>query len=161
MDNAAPAIFSGAQLAAEAAARRASAPPRVVSADDEDLLEEIYNFLRSIRDPEHPHTLEQLAVVYDGCVCIEHLPGRRVRIDVQFCPTVPHCSLATIIGLCIRVKLLRFFPHAKIDIAITPGRHQTEHEINRQINDKERVAAALENPQLRELVDKLIAEPEY
>ena len=29
---------------------------------------------------------------------------------VQFTPTVQHCSMATLIGLCIRVKLLRSLP---------------------------------------------------
>lgn len=30
--------------------------------------------------------------------------------QVQFTPTVEHCSMATLIGLCIRVKLLRALP---------------------------------------------------
>ena len=29
---------------------------------------------------------------------------------VQFTPTVQHCTMATLIGLCIRVKLLRVLP---------------------------------------------------
>lgn len=32
------------------------------------------------------------------------------RIVVQFTPTIPHCSMATLIGLCIRVRLLRCLP---------------------------------------------------
>lgn len=31
-------------------------------------------------------------------------------MQVQFTPTVEHCSMATLIGLCIRVKLLRALP---------------------------------------------------
>lgn len=31
---------------------------------------------------------------------------------------------------------------------ITPGTHVSEVEINKQINDKERVAAAIENPNI-------------
>ncbi len=30
--------------------------------------------------------------------------------SIQFTPTVQHCSMATLIGLCIRVKLLRSLP---------------------------------------------------
>ena len=30
--------------------------------------------------------------------------------QVRFTPTVEHCSMATLIGLCIRVKLLRALP---------------------------------------------------
>lgn len=31
-------------------------------------------------------------------------------VTVMFTPTIPHCSMATLIGLCIRVKLLRSLP---------------------------------------------------
>lgn len=31
-------------------------------------------------------------------------------IRVYFTPTIPHCSMATLIGLCLRVKLLRSLP---------------------------------------------------
>ena len=72
---------------------------------------------------------------------------------------VPHCSLSTLIGLCIRVKLLREFPGAKIDILLTPGSHLQEHEVTKQINDKERVAAAMENHDLMKLVAAKISEP--
>ncbi|XP_058796819.1 MIP18 family protein galla-1-like isoform X2 [Phymastichus coffea] len=46
------------------------------------------------------------------------------------------------------------------DIYIKDGAHSTEQEINKQINDKERIAAAMENPNLRELVEKCIQEEE-
>ena len=36
----------------------------------------------------------------------------------------------------------------KSRVFIAPGTHNTEESLNRQINDKERVAAALENPSL-------------
>ena len=32
------------------------------------------------------------------------------EVVVEFTPTIPHCSQATLIGLCIRVKLLRTLP---------------------------------------------------
>lgn len=132
-DNPNPLVFSSSELAAQAEERRrvaevagTAAPP--VSADDEDLLDEIYGFLRFIRDPEHPRTLEELGVLHADSIRIEHLPGRRLSIAVTFCPTVPHCSLATIIGLSIRVKLLRYFKHAKVNVRIEPGKHMTENE---------------------------------
>lgn len=57
--------------------------------------------------------------------------------------------MATLIGLCIRVKLLRSLPDRfKVDIHITPGTHASEAAVNKQLNDKERVAAALENNSL-------------
>jgi hypothetical protein len=51
--------------------------------------------------------------------------------------------------LCIRVKLLRSIPSRfKVDVTVTPGSHASEHQVNKQLNDKERVAAALENASL-------------
>lgn len=53
------------------------------------------------------------------------------------------------LGLSLRVRLLHALPPAyKVDISIRPGTHQSENAINKQLNDKERVAAALENEHL-------------
>lgn len=42
---------------------------------------------------------------------------------------MPHCSLATLIGLCIRVKIERNIQHKlKLDIYIKKGAHTTEDE---------------------------------
>lgn len=50
-------------------------------------------------------------------------------IRVEFNPTVPHCSLATLIGLCIRIKLERYLIASfKLDIYIKKGAHSTEQE---------------------------------
>ncbi|XP_034650203.1 MIP18 family protein galla-1 [Drosophila subobscura] len=127
-----------------------------------DLQETIYDLLRGIRDPEKPCTLEDLNVIYEDGIFV--LPPTRSNVSVvriEFNPTVPHCSLATLIGLCIRVKVERGLPHnIKLDIYIKKGAHQTEDEINKQINDKERIAAAMENPNLRELVENCIKDEE-
>jgi hypothetical protein len=37
---------------------------------------------------------------------------------------------------------------------ITPGAHSSEAAVNKQLNDKERVAAALENPNLLDMVNR-------
>ncbi|OIC53513.1 hypothetical protein A7L55_19565 [Acinetobacter baumannii] len=66
--------------------------------------------------------------------------------------------MAAVIGLCLRVKLMRNFPpHYKVDIYVSPGSHAFEASVNKQLNDKERVAAALENPNLLQLVDECLA----
>ena len=51
-----------------------------------------------------------------------------MRID--FNPTVPHCSLASLIGLCLRKKVLvgTFGDRIKLDIVISEGKHNTEEE---------------------------------
>ncbi|PAV23301.1 FAM96B [Pyrrhoderma noxium] len=113
--------------------------------------EEIFDHIRSINDPEHPLTLEQLAVVSAPQVEVN---GNNVL--VEFTPTVPHCGASTLIGLSIRVRLMRTLPHRfKVDIRVKPGSHQSESALNKQLNDKERVAAALENNALLGVVEQL------
>ena len=85
---------------------------------------------------------------------VDDIKGKAV---VEFTPTIPHCSMATLIGLCIRVKLLRCLPpRFKTNVRIYPGSHASEKDINKQLNDKERVAAALENDQLMSVVERCI-----
>ncbi|KAH9055932.1 hypothetical protein EDB87DRAFT_1638469 [Lactarius vividus] len=112
--------------------------------------DEVFDLIRSISDPEHRSmTLEQLAVVSAPQVTVT--PN---HILVEFTPTVPHCGMSTLIGLSIRVRLLRTLPtRFKIDIRVKPGSHQSEHAVNKQLNDKERVAAALENPALVDVLE--------
>ena len=163
--------------------------------------------IRDIKDPEHPHTLEELNVIRESDITLAHPPSlssqpspshnrqsllgtpgdhevlsirqqplatadsassasfdddQEVWIRVQFTPTVPHCSLATLIGLCLRVKLERTLQRSfKLDIFVNEGTHSIEGDVNKQINDKERVAAAMENPNLREMVEECIKEAEY
>lgn len=88
-------------------------------------------------------------------VTIDHDSG---VVQIQFTPTIPHCSMATLIGLCIRVKLLRSLPpRFKVKVRTAPGSHASETAVNKQLNDKERVAAALENTHLLDVVNKCIA----
>ncbi|KAG9488973.1 hypothetical protein GDO78_005141 [Eleutherodactylus coqui] len=90
---------------------------------------EVYDIIRSIRDPEKPSSLEDLEVVSESCVTVEELDEECFLVTIKFTPTVPHCSLATLI-------------------------------VNKQINDKERVSAAMENPNLREIVEQCVTEPD-
>ncbi len=65
--------------------------------------------IRNIRDPEKPETLEELDVVYEHGVKVRDLNESGVDArdvdqppqllaSIEFTPTVPHCSLATLIG---------------------------------------------------------------
>jgi len=132
-------------------------PPKLV---DEYAVEsidelEIFDHIRDIKDPEHPYSLEELKVVTEDSIEID---AKRNLITVTFTPTVEHCSMATVIGLCLRVKLMRSLPSQyKVDIRVAPGTHATEAAVNKQLNDKERVAAALENPNLVDMVDECLA----
>lgn len=128
--------------------------------EDENIREEvnsseIFEYIRHLNDPEHPLTLEQLNVVSIDNIAVN---DKENSIIVQFTPTIPHCSMATLIGLCLRVKLLRSIPSRfKVTIKISPGSHQSEIAINKQLADKERVAAALENVHLLDVVNKCIS----
>ncbi|CAO2819686.1 unnamed protein product [Amaranthus hypochondriacus] len=116
---------------------------------------EIFDYIRDIKDPEHPYSLEELKVVTEESIEVD---AKRSYVRVSFTPTVEHCSMATLIGLCLRVKLIRSLPSCyKVDIRIAPGTHATEAAVNKQLNDKERVAAALENPNLVDMVDECLA----
>ncbi|KAM7533509.1 hypothetical protein Aperf_G00000125228 [Anoplocephala perfoliata] len=116
---------------------------------------EIFEHIRDIRDPEHPHSLEVLGVVKKEDIIVDDAAS---KVAVQFTPTIPHCSMATLIGLTIKVKLLRSLPRRfKIRVTIAPGMHESELDINKQLADKERVAAAMENPNLARAVNQCIA----
>uniref|UniRef100_V9L134 Cytosolic iron-sulfur assembly component 2B n=1 Tax=Callorhinchus milii TaxID=7868 RepID=V9L134_CALMI len=116
---------------------------------------EIFDLIRSINDPEHPLSLEELNVVEPVRV---HVNDEESTVTVAFTPTIPHCSMATLIGLSIKVKLLRSLPERfKVDVHITPGTHASEQAVNKQLADKERVAAALENTHLLEVVNQCLS----
>lgn len=117
--------------------------------------DEVFEHIRHLNDPEHPLTLEQLNVVSPSLIDVDDNAN---KCDVCFTPTIPHCSMATLIGLSIRVKLIRSLPpRFKVSVKVTPGTHASEHAVNKQLNDKERVAAALENTHLLKVVNKAIA----
>ncbi len=112
------------------------------------------DLIRHLNDPEHPLTLEQLNVASLDLVRVDDASG---TVDVLFTPTIPACSMATLIGLCIRVKLLRGLPQRfKVSVKVTPGTHSSEDAVNKQLADKERVAAALENGHLLDVVNKCL-----
>jgi metal-sulfur cluster biosynthetic enzyme len=117
--------------------------------------EEVFEHKRHLNDPEHPLTLEQLNVVSLDHV---HVDDAASTCEVLFTPTIPHCSMATLIGLSIRVKLMRSMPaRFKVVVKISPGSHSSEYAVNKQLNDKERVAAALENAHLLKVINQCIA----
>ncbi|OQV25303.1 MIP18 family protein [Hypsibius exemplaris] len=135
---------------------------RVLTADEEneDIVDkfdcrEVFDMVRQINDPEHPLTLEELNVVQINHIEVD---DERNRVVVLYTPTIPHCSMATLIGLAIRVKLLRSLPERfKVDVRIYEGSHVSEVAVNKQLADKERVAAALENSHLLDVINQCLA----
>ncbi|CAK9442279.1 uncharacterized protein LODBEIA_P60220 [Lodderomyces beijingensis] len=122
--------------------------------------QEIFDLISTISDPEHPLTLAQLAVVNLADIAIEHAgsKSRISQVTIRITPTITHCSLATLIGLGIRVRLERSLPaRFRIRILIKEGTHQSESQVNKQLNDKERVAAACENDQLLTVISQMLS----
>ncbi|KAI0392229.1 FAM96B protein [Xylariaceae sp. FL0594] len=136
--------------------------------DDEFTIEpideqEIYDLISTISDPEHPLSLGQLAVVNLPDIHITPSPLEEVepdtltRVLVEITPTITHCSLATVIGLGIRVRLEKALPpNYRVDVVIKEGTHSQGDQVNKQLADKERVAAALENDTLKKVLDKML-----
>lgn len=89
--------------------------------------------------------------------------GQRVDLNalstvlVELTPTINHCSLATVIGLAVRVRLERALPpNFRVDVRMKAGSHAQDDQVNKQLSDKERVAAALENDTLRRVLDNMM-----
>lgn len=113
------------------------------------------DLIKGINDPEHPLTLEQLHVLQENLI---HVDNHKNIIEVFYTPTIPHCSMATLIGLSIRVKLMRSLPpRFKVAVKINPGTHASENSVNKQLADKERIAAALENTHLIKVINQCIS----
>ncbi|RZC47151.1 hypothetical protein C5167_040088 [Papaver somniferum] len=119
----------------------------------------ILHHIRDIKDPEHPnYTLEQLQVITEDSVEID---DKHSHVRVTFIPTVGNCKMASSIGLFLHVKLKRSLPSRyKVDIRVAPGTHELEAAVNKRINDKERLAAGLENPVVGRTVERCLA-PTY
>ncbi|KAL8766940.1 MAG: hypothetical protein Q9209_006421 [Squamulea sp. 1 TL-2023] len=153
------------------------------SSDSDDEVEpideqEIYDLIAPIQDPEHPLTLGSLSVVNLPDITIKPTdplssltnsaatysrkppdPSLPVitTVTVLITPTITHCSLATVIGLGVRVRLEQALPpRFRVDVRIKEGTHSTAREVNRQLGDKERVAAALENGTLMGVLRKML-----
>ena len=124
-----------------------------------DIEVDIWIALKGIRDPEYPYTLTQLRVISQKLIRADIASK---FICVGFTPTVKHCSMATVIGLCILSKLAETFGYSwKFSVYVTKDSHMDEEAISKQLADKERVSAALENPSLLHLVQVATASSEW
>lgn len=135
------------------------------SSDDDEVEDideqEIYDLISTISDPEHPLSLGSLSVVQLPDIKIKPPSSPRSRIstvEILITPTITHCSLATVIGLGVRVRLEQSLPpRFRVDVRIKKGSHSTGEQVNKQLGDKERVAAALENGTLMGVLKKMLS----
>ena len=81
-----------------------------------DLASETYDIIRTIQDPEKVQTLEELDVVNEELVKVTKISprGSTFLIDIQFTPTVPHCSLGEyFMENCVQCASFIFFYFAR------------------------------------------------
>ena len=135
----------------------------------------IYEFIRNIKDPEKDCTIEELELIDEESISIyENINSSFSTILIEWKPTTPTCSLAVNIGLCIRYKLAKEIENLakilknsnqklnqnsfkyKIEIKLIKGSHLKENDVNKQLNDKERYCAAVENPIILKYIQNLI-----
>jgi metal-sulfur cluster biosynthetic enzyme len=119
-----------------------------------DLETDVWLLIEGIKDPEFPYSLSELRVLTPDELKIDE---RSQYILIRFRPTVHHCSLATLIGLSILYKLREHYGYQwRIETELVSGSHEDELAINKQLADKERVAAALENAAIKETIDQML-----
>jgi metal-sulfur cluster biosynthetic enzyme len=127
--------------------------------------DETTDLISTISDPEHPVSLGQLSVINLPDIHITPSPSLGpppspntiVQVAVEITPTITHCSLATVIGLGVRVRLEKCLPpNYRVVVRCKENSHSQDDQVNKQLGDKERVAAALENDTLRGVLDKML-----
>lgn len=85
-------------------------------------------------------------------------PNTIVTVLVEVTPTITHCSLATVIGLGVRVRLEQALPpNYRVEVRCKENSHTQDDQVNKQLADKERVAAALENDTLKGVLETMLA----
>ena len=101
---------------------------------------EIFDIIRTITDPEHPYNLEELNIISLDDISVDN--DNRL-ITVYFSPTIENCGFASLIGLSIKKKLLNFIsPKYNIDVLIKEPKNENDKNLNKQMNDKERLEAS-------------------
>lgn len=129
--------------------------------------ETVFELVRDIRDPEHPYSLERL-----GVVCPEDIDVGEIReataalrhrglplkyVSIAFRPTIPHCSMAGVIGLAIKRQVLRYVGEEYwTRVFVAEDTHVSWKALCKQLNDKDRVMAALENEHMVEVLDSIL-----
>ena len=107
---------------------------------------EIFEIIRNITDPEHPYNLEELNIVSLEDIIVDN---KNRLIIVYFTPTIENCGFASFIGLSIKKKLLNFISHKyNIDVLIKEPKNENDKNLNKQMNDKERLEASNLNKNL-------------
>eukprot|EP01015_Nassula_variabilis_P021898 TRINITY_DN3957_c0_g1_i4.p1 TRINITY_DN3957_c0_g1~~TRINITY_DN3957_c0_g1_i4.p1 ORF type:complete len:150 (+),score=18.10 TRINITY_DN3957_c0_g1_i4:64-513(+) len=123
-----------------------------------EYINNVYDVIRCIRHPEHPHTIDFLNIVQKNQISFRSENNLKLVV-VNWQPLRSTCKFALHVGFAIRLKLEREFKHfenIKIEVLICEGGHRMRDSINRVVNDKERYQAAKENSELITFVETLM-----
>ena len=125
----------------------------------------IFSLLIEIRDPEFPYQLSQLDILSIEKILIEkYILNQNIYITVTINPTYKMCTMSSVIGLSIEnilynkitgILLNEHFPQGwnwKYCTNIPHTLHVKSSIITKQLNDKERISAAIENVSIRNII---------
>jgi hypothetical protein len=129
----------------------------------------IFFQLVEIIDPEFPIVLIKLKVLkLEFIKILIYIPFQKLIYSISFFPTYGKCKLAPLIGITLfsaffkkttikklfKLLITSWFIHFKVKLANRD--HKTGENITKQLNDKERLSAALENKFIRISVLKCV-----
>jgi hypothetical protein len=122
----------------------------------------ILSQLNSIIDPEYPILIFDLEILKLESIIIKNkIFSQLVSYEISFFPTYGQCKLAPLLGISIIMSILKKSTLKKafkqinkkwslnFKIILTNENHSTGENITKQLNDRERLSAALENSSIR------------
>ena len=125
----------------------------------------VFTLLKNIKDPEFSYNLYNLDILSIEKILVEnHNINQNIHIGLLINPTYDLCTMSSIIGLSIRNILYNrltqivtktIFPknwNWNYYMIISPILYSNNLIITKQLNDKERVSAAIENISIRNIV---------
>jgi len=125
--------------------------------------------LDDIIDPEFPFSLTELNILkLESIEIIIRTSSSLLIYLIPFYPTYGQCKLAPLIGIVTITSIFRFLSLIKLarsnndkwlvnfKVNLSSDDHKIGENITKQINDKERLSAALENRSIRLSILKCI-----
>lgn len=122
----------------------------------------ILSQLNWIIDPEYPILIIDLEILKLESIIIKNkIFSQLVSYEISFFPTYGQCKLAPLLGISIIMSILKKSTLKKafkqtnkkwslnFKIILTNKNHTAGENITKQLNDRERLSAALENSSIR------------
>jgi metal-sulfur cluster biosynthetic enzyme len=128
---------------------------------------QIFYYLKNILDPEFPNKIYSLGIISFEIIFVKiFLYIKCAFFGILLIPTIKYCGMSPLIALCVEnklnkkklaKKLNKIFPsdwNWKFTVEIPFYAHLKAINISKQLNDKERKSAALENLGIRRIIKK-------